>query len=480
MDFDLEMELEDAGIDAFEFSLMDDEERYEKLTDAGLDPDDYDSIELDSAFDAWSRLQDSGFTLNELKYMDEDEKREALEDAGLDPDDYDSAPCCTPVYYIPTSAETVDSPASTERMNCDCEVKLHDSDISVKNQPNRKNWWWIGAAVLVLLAVCAACVIPTVYRNNKKSTFEAIRRDFLSNAERAYPGYFEAALKESPYAEYVLRMDVSLDSSFERPFNYDFYEIEDEFNIRIYITDEFNTWLDQDKHLLLGNLDGVAGRAVTNMCRDRFREYTAYNYMDLRNLYGETVFPGQTSDVILYAGSNSYEYAHNVSGQYFVMNGRDHWYELVPSEAEMEAFRHMLPYVGMPTEYIKYTMVGEPDETDFVPEKKGMHGAYNAYIWRADNGIDQPLQVRANGGKVIEVIKYWEGLYWTADGMPNFSATAADKAQYYKDRNLDFSRIGKYDDYDVDEYDDPEDFWYDHADEFDSYEDAWDYWEDNR
>lgn len=43
MDFDREYELENAGIDAFDFSLMDNEERAETLRDAGLDPDDYEN-----------------------------------------------------------------------------------------------------------------------------------------------------------------------------------------------------------------------------------------------------------------------------------------------------------------------------------------------------------------------------------------------------------------------------------------------------
>lgn len=98
MDFDREMELENAGIDAFEFSLMDEDERREALEDAFLDPDDYDLIEYDTSFNAWSNLQNAGLSLSELEYMDEDEKRETLKDAGLDPDDYDVYPSYTPSY----------------------------------------------------------------------------------------------------------------------------------------------------------------------------------------------------------------------------------------------------------------------------------------------------------------------------------------------------------------------------------------------
>ncbi len=36
------------------------------------------------------------------------------------------------------------------------------------------------------------------------------------------------------------------------------------------------------------------------------------------------------------------------------------------------------------------------------------------------------------------------------------------------------------DPYDVDQYDDPEDFWEDNEDDFDDFEDAWDYWEENQ
>ena len=104
MDFDREMELENAGFDAFEFSLMDEDERREALEDAFLDPDDYDLIEYDTSFDAWSNLQNAGLSLSELEYMDEDEKREKLEEAGLDPMDYDIYPSYTSSYtpYVST------------------------------------------------------------------------------------------------------------------------------------------------------------------------------------------------------------------------------------------------------------------------------------------------------------------------------------------------------------------------------------------
>lgn len=68
MDFDRERELEDAGIDAFEFSLMDEDERRQVLEDNFLDPDDYDMIDLEPEFQAWENLQSSGLSLGELSY----------------------------------------------------------------------------------------------------------------------------------------------------------------------------------------------------------------------------------------------------------------------------------------------------------------------------------------------------------------------------------------------------------------------------
>ena len=131
MDFDLEYELEDAGIDAFEFSLMDDEEKAEALREAGLDPDDYDGIEFESSFDAWASLHSSGVSLRDLAFMDEAEKREAFENAGLDPDDADFiTPGCPPAASEKPLTQHYADPRKTQSApafyRC-CEVNFPDS-----------------------------------------------------------------------------------------------------------------------------------------------------------------------------------------------------------------------------------------------------------------------------------------------------------------------------------------------------------------
>ncbi len=89
MDYDDEYALEEAGIDAYDFSLMDEDEKSEALLDAGLDPEDFEDVQLSGCFSSWSVLQDHGLDLHDLELMDEDERREAIEDAGLDSDDFD-------------------------------------------------------------------------------------------------------------------------------------------------------------------------------------------------------------------------------------------------------------------------------------------------------------------------------------------------------------------------------------------------------
>lgn len=48
-----------------------------------------EALEEDEDDELMSELEEAGLDYDELSMMDEDERREALEDAGLNPDDYD-------------------------------------------------------------------------------------------------------------------------------------------------------------------------------------------------------------------------------------------------------------------------------------------------------------------------------------------------------------------------------------------------------
>ena len=153
MDFEKEYELESAGIDAFEFSLMDEDERREVLEDNYLDPDDFDMIDLDPEFQAWENLQNAGMDLSDLSLMDEDEKKEALENAGLNPSDYgidsdNSAfdylgpppilPVSSPAPSKPPESKRKENKPAVEKVLCEKNVTLADGSSS-KEKKDLKN-----------------------------------------------------------------------------------------------------------------------------------------------------------------------------------------------------------------------------------------------------------------------------------------------------------------------------------------------------
>ena len=73
-----------------------------------------------------------------------------------------------------------------------------------------------------------------------------------------------------------------------------------------------------------------------------------------------------------------------------------------------------------------------------------------------------------SGWKVTDVIKM--NYYWTEDGMPNTSGVPIDQFAKYKRKYSSKSteKKKKSDPYDVYDYDDPEDFYYDNYDDFES------------
>lgn len=137
MSLDLESDLEDAGIDALDFSLMDEDERREALEDAGLDTDTYLDADLDSDFDAWSDLQSSGMSIQELKWMDDDERREALVNSGLDPDNYNGLLYDEGSHYSTHRAtdEPTSSTAGTYVKSCESNDKPTNTEADFSAPP---------------------------------------------------------------------------------------------------------------------------------------------------------------------------------------------------------------------------------------------------------------------------------------------------------------------------------------------------------
>ena len=150
-------------------------------------------------------------------------------------------------------------------------------------------------------------------------------------------------------------------------------------------------------------------------------------------------------------------------------------------EALRKSYATKVPYVGMDEKYIDCTIVCVHDSYDSETYKVSGKNIYrHKYIWYASNGYDVPLIVICKNGEVIDVYKYYADTYWDSNGYPCFDNKRSTYKSYSSSSNKNY-----YDAYDVNEYDDPDDFADEWAEEFGDgdyeygYEDAYDYWEDN-
>jgi len=156
--------------------------------------------------------------------------------------------------------------------------------------------------------------------------------------------------------------------------------------------------------------------------------------------------------------------------------------ELKRMEEELEqeyldSIKNKIPYEGMNEKYIDLTVMGKHHKYKSEVVGKGMRWetTVHEYRWENTEG-DTILYVDCEDGAVRTVIKYGEGYFWTEDGKPIFSAKnpyrhISGKSSKKKDE--------KDDPYNVYDYSDPEDFYYDNYDDFWEYEEAEDYFNEH-
>lgn len=159
------------------------------------------------------------------------------------------------------------------------------------------------------------------------------------------------------------------------------------------------------------------------------------------------------------------------------------------------------PYMGMEESYINNTMLGKYNENK-VEEKDYTFeiGDYKKiYIWKDNKGYEICKAVvtkyKDNDYAVVEYVEFlgenWEKelLYNGKDDELKEEFTIGRyKGKLYKDKNLENNYIENKSDedmieeyaneYDVYEYSDADEFYYDHKDDFEGYEDAEQYYED--
>ena len=130
-----------------------------------------------------------------------------------------------------------------------------------------------------------------------------------------------------------------------------------------------------------------------------------------------------------------------------------------------EELKTKIPYEGMDESDIDKTIMGKRHKID-VTSKYG----YTKYYWYTNSG-DIMLIVTCKGGKVTSVSRYGWYDFWTEDMKPIWNG----KNSYKKSS----SSKKKSDPYNVYDYSDPEDFYYDNYDDFWEYEEAEDYFNEH-
>lgn len=92
----------------------------------------------------------------------------------------------------------------------------------------------------------------------------------------------------------------------------------------------------------------------------------------------------------------------------------------------LPTLKDIIPYEGLSERYISDTAVGKYDNTEDSNDNYDLSSGEKAYIWKSDDGKYEVLEVICSAGKVTEVNKQNEDVYW-ASAIPDFSI---DKDEY--------------------------------------------------
>lgn len=172
-----------------------------------------------------------------------------------------------------------------------------------------------------------------------------------------------------------------------------------------------------------------------------------------------------SNDIKTFKGYFEIEYENYMAEQRRIAEERE--------KAIIASYANKFPYEGMSEAYINCTMMGKADK--HINKSNKSDWKYDLYYWNANDG-NTMLVVTCINGEVSHISKYGTGYYWTADGKPNYNAKNPYTSSSYKKKTKKTDK--KEDPYDVYEYSDAEDFYYDHEDDFWDYYDAEDYYDD--
>ncbi|MCD7743834.1 MAG: hypothetical protein LUI13_00830 [Lachnospiraceae bacterium] len=141
----------------------------------------------------------------------------------------------------------------------------------------------------------------------------------------------------------------------------------------------------------------------------------------------------------------------------------------------LESLKKKVPYVGLAEEYIGKTALGAPSSTVRHNTEMVNGKAYTANLYDFKSGNKTIFTARCVQGEVIQV---WDKRNSTSSGSSSSSSSSGSSSK--KGLGGSSGSSSGSDEYNASDYDDPEEFYYDHYDDFDGYEDAEVYWEDSQ
>ena len=173
-------------------------------------------------------------------------------------------------------------------------------------------------------------------------------------------------------------------------------------------------------------------------------------------------------------GTYSGEYATEMNTAKKTTEQKYEEYEAAEDEKERKRLKSQTPYGGMPEKFIHDTALGRADKVvteqywDTVLGKR-KQWPQRRYTWYKNGHLYYEAICKA--GSVHSSQEYKISSY-SSSKHHKYSSGNNGSNLSGNNRNMDM--------YDVYDYDDPEDFYYDHEYEFDDIQDAEDYWEENR
>lgn len=139
-----------------------------------------------------------------------------------------------------------------------------------------------------------------------------------------------------------------------------------------------------------------------------------------------------------------------------------------------EFYRNIEPYKGMSEDYINLTSFGKANVVDTSNYKDYLtfhnKDEYKKYIWKYPDG-----SIKAEA-----TVRYWDNQHnRSTDGYISYITFYDQPIPTKSNYNYSSTKSKSKDYYNVEDYSDPEDFYYDYEDDFDDYYDAEDYYYDH-